>query len=125
VVPEWGTLGSWQQAAVKGGRRPAERTLEGCFGCHPRLRTKWVGAWGLPQAPPVRTGLAGRIRLTQDVALKRAKDDGCVPFVRGARDRARRRTSSATCDDRQGCSCTCSAAEPWTAAASVSTRRDS
>ena len=62
--------------------------------------TKWVGAGVSPRRPPLEPDLRGRIRLTQDVALKRAKDDGCVPGVRGTRDRARRRTSSATCDDR-------------------------
>jgi hypothetical protein len=47
MVPEWGTLKSQQKAAVKGGRRPAKRTLEGCVLSHPRHLTM-----GLAGRPP-------------------------------------------------------------------------
>jgi hypothetical protein len=51
MVPEWGTLKSQQKAAVKGGRRPAKRTLEGCVLSHPRHLTM-----GLAGRPPQDRG---------------------------------------------------------------------
>lgn len=67
MVPVWGTLESPQEAAVKGGRRPAKRTLEGCVGWHPRRCTMELA--GRPTAGLCEPQQPSEIDLTRCVGL--------------------------------------------------------